>query len=375
MSLVDEHHAARERIASCSIPEIKTTEPEAHIESLPDTKLPLPSDTDSDSHTTDDDMLSSQHSIDTTTTTTTSTTMEEVPALPQKSSLRASRLLDLNIHKMVVEQPPFTQTAPHDVYLSSEEDASSSAGDFSDFDFESGSEDAEQSMKRRESHEDTARVISVVFAGKPSLVDLPRRSMSPSSNGSSSRPPSSLRRTSTDPVLGRRLSVCSSSGSSGILHPPRTSSMGPRKLEKQRPQFLSIDPYAAKAHMEDNETLKTPKTPTGMFKRTMSLVRKKSKPALHSAFLASRDNLSLITTTHHMEQVREMQEEPVIEEPQSAKEPPTYQEIIKAAKRRTHTPQPMSPMSPVTVPASPATPNSTRNRLRHFSARRRSIKA
>lgn len=339
---------------------------------LPDSKLPLPSDSDdsvAQLETTEDDIISSKD-------TTTITTMEVVPALPQKSSLRASRMLDLNIHKLAAEQPFITQSAPHDVYLSSEEDASSAAGDFSDFDFESGSEDSEKSIKRRESHEDTARVVSVVFAGKPSLVDLPRRSMSPSSNGSNSRPQSRLRRTSTDPILGRRLSICSSA-SSGILHPPRTSSMAiePRKLAKQRPQFLSIDPFATKAEAEERdeaEGLKTPKTPTGMFKRTLSLVRKKSKPALHSAFIQSRDSLALPTPTQHMAQVQEIQEEPMVEEPQSAKEPPpTYQEIIRAAKRRTHTPQPMSPMSP----ASPATPTGTRNRLRHFSARRRSIKA
>ncbi|CAM1508255.1 Fc.00g051030.m01.CDS01 [Cosmosporella sp. VM-42] len=356
MSLTKHHLLAREQGAD--IPDTQeAVQQHAQIEaSLPDSSAEF----ESQLHSPDDDMMAPQHT-------------ERAPALPEKSSLRASRLMDVNIHKLVAEnQPPFTQTAPHDVYLSSEEDASSSADDFSDFDFESGSEDSKPSVKRRESREDTARMVSVVFAGKPSIVDLPRRSMSPSSNGSNSRPPSRLRRTSTDPILGRRLSICSSASSS-ILHPPRTSSMGPRKLEKNRPQFLNIDPFAAKTEHDTEEQARpqTPKSP-GMFKRTLSLVRKKSKPALNAHYaMQSRDSLALPIPSHHMEQVQEVQEEPAPRQAQPIK-PITYNEIMKSAKRRTQT-QPMSPMSPMSEPATPLTPNGTRNRLRHFSARRRSI--
>lgn len=367
MSLVDPQIRTREHPAS--IPDITVTEQETHIESLLDSRRSDPSDTHENLETPDVEMISSEPS------TAPVTPMEGAPALPQKSSLRASRMLDLNIHKLAAEQPPFTQTAPlHDAYLSSEEDASSCTDDFSDFDFESGSEDSETSAKRRGSHEDTARVVSVVFAGKPSLVDLPRRSMSPSSNESTSRPPSRLRRTSTDlSSARRRLSIYSASASS-ILHPPRTSSISPRKLEKQRPNFLSIDPFAAKAAVEEKE--ETPKTPTAMFKRTLSLVRKKSRPSLNHAFNQSRDSLALPAQGyHHMEQVQEIQEEPVAEEPHPAiKGPFTYQEILKSAKRRTQT-QPISPMSPMSETTSPVTPNGTRHRLRHFSSsKRRSIK-
>ncbi|KAJ4319679.1 hypothetical protein N0V84_006233 [Fusarium piperis] len=321
------------------------------------------------------------------------------PALPAKSSLRASRVLDGLLKLTPGEQPPFTtQSAPHDVYLSSEEDASSSADDFSDFEFDSGSDESKSSSKRRDSHEDTARVVSVVYSGKPSMIHLPRRSVSPSSSSSeasssrpssrlssSSRPPSRLRRTSTLPVIDRRMSLCTSS-SGTILHPPRTSSMGSSRLEKQKPDFLSIDPFAIKSEPEtkddQNDRPKTPKTPTGMFKRTLSLVKKRSRPSLntHHATL-SRDNLSLFTPTFHMEQVRE---EPTTTDSnlqQSAPTPilnkaPTYHEILKTAQRRTST-APMSPMSPMSEPASPMTPNSTRSRIRQglaAAARRRSVR-
>lgn len=321
------------------------------------------------------------------------------PALPAKSSLRASRVLDDLLKLTPGEQPHFTtQSAPHDVYLSSEEDASSSADDFSDFEFDSASDKSQLSSKRRASHEDTARVVSVVYSGKPSMIQLPRRSVSPSYSSSeasssrpssrlssSSRPPSRLRRTSTLPVIDRRMSLCTSS-SGTILHPPRTSSMGNSRLEKQRPDFLNIDPFAIKSEPEtkddQNDRPKTPKTPTGMFKRTLSLVKKRSRPSLntHHATL-SRDNLTLFTPTFHMEQVRE---EPTTTDSNSQSAPipilnkaPTYHEILKTSQRRTST-TPMSPMSPMSEPASPMTPNSTRNRIRQglaAAARRRSVRA
>ncbi|KAH7152286.1 hypothetical protein B0J13DRAFT_259407 [Dactylonectria estremocensis] len=248
-------------------------------------------------------------------------TAEQAPALPERSARRASRMLDGIIipQKMATEDqpPPLTaQSIPHDVYLSSEEDASSSADDFSDFEFESSSDDSQQSSVRRGSQEDTARVVSVVFSGKPCIVNLPRRSISPSSSETSSRPPSRLRRTSTLPIIDRRVSISSSPSSSSvrssILHPPRTSSMLPsHRGEKQKPLFLSIDPFAAKADREDEHQnlgdVKTPKTPTGMFKRTLSLVRKRSRPSLNTYHNSlSQNNLpSFAMPSHHMEQVRE----------------------------------------------------------------------
>lgn len=340
----------------------------------------------------------------------TQSSANSAPALPEKSARRASRMLDGIIsHKLPTEdqQPPLsTQSAPHAVYLSSEEDASSSADDFSDFECDSSSEESRESSIRRGSQEDTARVVSVIFSGKPSIVDLPRRSMSPSSSSTvsetSSRPPSRLRRTSTMPVIDhRRASICVSSSasiksSSSILHPPRTSSMLPSsRLVKQKPLFLNIDPFAKPE--EPEEEPKRPKTPTGVFKRTLSLVRKRSRPTLNTHYSSlSRDNLSNMLSPHHMERVREESTPepapapktapalapapapaPAPARPVSSRGPVTYHEIVNSAKRRAQT-TPISPISPMSEPpASPMTPNggSTRHRLRFSSARRRSIKA
>ncbi|KAM0244966.1 hypothetical protein ACHAP5_005757 [Fusarium lateritium] len=335
---------------------------------------------------------SSRENTPTTTMIPTQRQLAAAPALPAKSSLRASRCLDgLLTQKLAEGQTPFS--THHDVYLSSEEDASSSADDFSDFESDSGS-DGSQSLDRRGSREDTAKMVSVVYAGKPSVIDLPRRSVSPSliseassrpssRMSTSSRPPSCLRRTSTLPVtlpvLDRRMSFCTTSSGS-VLHPPRTSSMATGRLEKQRPDFLSIDPFAAKARPESRDELterpKTPKTPTGVFKRTLSLVKKRSRPSLNTQFASqSKDNLSLFTPTLPMEQVREESSndfsdrapKPILHKA------PTYHEF---AQRRMSS-APMSPMSPMSEPASPMTPNSTRSRLRQglaAAARRRSVK-
>jgi hypothetical protein len=328
----------------------------------------------------------------------TKTTVEQAPALPERSARRASRMLDGILSVKLPsgdQQPPLsTQSAPHAVYLSSEEDASSSADDFSDFECESSSEESQKSSIRRGSQEDTARVVSVIFSGKPSIVDLPRRSMSPSSTSSvsdtSSRPPSRLRRTSTMPIIDhRRASICVSSSRSSVIstspvsHPPRTSSMLPSsRLVKQKPLFLNIDPFAKQ---EEPEEEKRPKTPTGVFKRTLSLVRKRSRPTLNTHYSSlSRDNLSNMLSPHHMEQVREESTPESAPAPKAApaaaprpvsRGPVTYHEIVNSAKRRAQT-APMSPISPMSEPpASPMTPNGTRHRLRFSSARRRSIKA
>ncbi|KAI6771881.1 hypothetical protein HG530_002839 [Fusarium avenaceum] len=335
---------------------------------------------------------SSRENTPTTTMIPTQRQLAEAPALPAKSALRASRCLDgLLTHKLAEDQAPFS--THHDVYLSSEEDASSSADDFSDFESDSGS-DGSRTLDRRGSREDTAKMVSVVYAGKPSVIDLPRRSVSPSliseassrpssRMSTSSRPPSCLRRTSTLPVtlpvLDRRMSFYTTSSGS-VLHPPRTSSMGTGRLEKQRPDFLSIDPFAAKARPETRdeptERPKTPKTPTGVFKRTLSLVKKRSRPSLNTSFASqSRDNLSLFTPTLPMEQVREESSNDFGDRPPKPilQKAPTYHEF---AQRRMSS-APMSPMSPMSEPASPMTPNSTRSRLRQglaAAARRRSVK-
>lgn len=313
---------------------------------------------------------------------------EQAPVLPQKSALRASRLLDNLVGlKLTMPDPPsFTQT-PHDEYMSSEEDASSTAGDFSDFEYDSSSDDVCPSpAKDRRSHEVTARVVSVIFSGKPSVVDVPqnRRSISPTSferrQSIMDLASQSLAQDESD-AKRRRMSVTSTSSDSistkptRAAHPPRSSSMQPpathNTLKKTKPAFLQIDPYAngsvysldvlqepKEAEQEDDRP-KTPRTPTKMFKgvaRTLSLMKRRSTPRMNQAFLStSTEHVPLATSPSK----RSILGEPLCEAPQEmgdeaaegtaaelAVPPPpqrppphphsaavTYDEIVRVAKR------------------------------------------
>ncbi|OAQ97589.1 hypothetical protein LLEC1_03519 [Akanthomyces lecanii] len=264
------------------------------------------------------------------------------PALPAKSALRASRLLATMPQKPPQDRPVLTHAAPHLVYLSSEEDGSSSADDLSDL--ESFDSDSEESLDGCVAHGEFARAVSVIFSGKPSMINLTGRSASLASFRSPSDD-GTLRGTLTEPVLGRIRSA---------------------SLDKRRPKFLHVDPFAAsKADKDDNDSLRASKTPTAMFSRAFSnLVKKRSRPVLSPA---TRDN-ELV----HMEQVGEEALEELHEEKESPKStsagPVKYQDIMAAAKKNV---QPSAP-----APATPTSPNSTRNGLRSFSlGRRMSVRA
>jgi hypothetical protein len=316
---------------------------------------------------------------------------EQPPALPQKSALRASRLLNAFDLKAPA-QPTVTETTPHDVYLSSEEDASSSADDFSDYDYESESEVSENG--RRKSHEDTARVVSVVFMGRPSIVEVVgiRRSISP--NSIEARRQSSLGSLSgsaassaTSATSSRRMST-SSTVASSVNHalPPRTSSMGLEMLNT-KPTFLSIDPFAHQANtesIEEGDVPKTPKTPTAMFKKTLSLVRKRSRPMLNAR--ANGSQTALTSPSVHdpsRDQLANVREEFPKHEEQTQtrtnnKPPPvTYNDILRSAKRNSHS-VPSTPLSPVPHSPMSATPVNEKKASRILSGfsmgRRKSMK-
>lgn len=323
----------------------------------------------------------------------------EAPALPEKSALRGSRMFDMDTKfQASVQSTELSQATPHDVYLSSEEDASSSADefDFSDYDWDSESEDPQSA--RRISHEDTARVVSVVFMGKPSLIHLApsRRSVSPNSIVAARGRASTA--SSVTPSLPRSLT---DSASSSIRHQsPRKNSLVSSLLSKKKPPFLQIDPYAngstysldtaPKQEAEEAVALKTPKTPTAMFKnmsKTLNLVRKRSRPSLNI-------EAPVPTAEEHPEDGHD--------EPQAAPPPApaarartesltgmrssslpsptvTYQDIIRAAKKNSRTTaSPISESqpqgSPLITPPTAAAAATKRGILGGLSARRRSVK-
>ncbi|KAK3325358.1 hypothetical protein B0H66DRAFT_529402 [Apodospora peruviana] len=334
---------------------------------------------------------------------------ETAPALPQKSALRpASRLLDNHGLKLggSIETATPCQATPLDVYLSSEEDASSEADDFSDYDYDSSNEDV-TSPTRMGSHEDTARVVSVIYSGKPSIVDLSlrRRSLSPSSTSTAGKRLSNA--SSHSPERDRPSSPASSMSSpSRSPQSGRKSSLLADIMTKKRPPFLNIDPYANGStyslelpkSADTPEDAKPPKTPTQILKgvgRTFSLVRKRSRPFLgnfspqpagqaprdpfatpvsarHSFTLSgdgpSRDNLTRVST---MPPSAGLDEQPPAQ-PRTPQTPVTYNDIVKAAKKNAMmVPPPQE--QPVSPSSSPET-GAKRGILSGLAARRRSIK-
>lgn len=329
-----------------------------------------------------------------------------VPALPQKSTLRGSRILDNHGLKLggAAEELAQGATTPHDVYLSSEEDASSDADDYSDYDYDSSVEDPDSPT--RTSHEITARVVSVVFAGKPSIVNL-SLSKKRSVSGSSSSP-----RTSTESVAKSITATASSPKSAAEERPVTpassiTSSTNLKRgsllsdiLSKKKPPFLSIDPYAngssytldipkALDSLESESPVKTPRTPTQILKgvtRSFSLSRKRSRPALavpkvDTSFTAPRPSTSStvskrsslqrsVNVDDEAQQGKEMDEDKDM-----AKTPQTlitYNDILRAVKKNSIM---MPPPSDVLSPTSPSTEKTTkRGILSGLAAKRRSIK-
>ncbi|KAF4594999.1 hypothetical protein GQ602_000612 [Ophiocordyceps camponoti-floridani] len=242
------------------------------------------------------------------------------PALPQKS---ASRLLASLSQKTAPEDRPILpHAAPHQMYLSSEEDASSSADDMSDLDeldWDAADSRKSSTSSSCSSREDTARVVTVVFHGRPSLVELVPRKSTGSTDGP--RPTPLMLRTATEPTLMRTRSN-SSESSAALKHPPRSSSMTPTGFQMRRPQFLTIDPFAS--HDSESITSRTPKTPSRMLKKTLSL----------------EQTMTLTTTlTPPSPPLEQLGEEPEDDLPPRAasaadhRESVTYQGIMKNAMR------------------------------------------
>ena len=227
------------------------------------------------------------------TTCQDGTTRLQAPTLPSKSALRASRVLDDMPHKLHLPSgnQVIPQAAPHEMYLSSEEDASSSADDFSDFEFDSDLDLSPGSPGSRSSQEDTARMVSVVFVGKPSVIYLSSRSISPTSTAATSV--SSPTQVSSDRAMARFLARRESQDrkSTSPVLPVRTSSRSPPATEFQRPEFLDSDPFAAAADQHDLQ--RKSRFNPGMLKKTFSLARKRSRAALNSPQAYLQDNMTV----------------------------------------------------------------------------------
>lgn len=265
------------------------------------------------------------------------------PVLPRRSELRTSKMLDTMSLKLdEARHSTLSQaSAPHEVYLSSEEDASSSAGDFSENGSDSDAEAPEERTSRKRSYEDTARAVEVVFAGKPTMVTVRR-------SGSSRNPA----RTSTFPLATR-----------GAEQPP--------KRHNTQPAFLDTDPY--------NE----PKA--SVLQKTIGLVRKRSRPLLNLSNISqsplgnSADNYSTASLVTPSSTTTEPGEDASGGRRRAPSMPPvktegggpvTYQDIMRNVRRN----EAGSPRSPVA--GSPVMPSKKSSILGGLSmGKRRSVRA
>ncbi|KAI2643688.1 hypothetical protein GGS21DRAFT_497735 [Xylaria nigripes] len=226
----------------------------------------------------------------------------EPPAIPKRSTLRASQFLD-SLRLNSIKSATKSLAAAHTVYMSSEEDASSSSGEFSDNDYEASDEESEKSPVRSSAQEITARVVSVVFVGKPSVVDLTtcRRPTSPPK-----RPQSELIRLAASSRLGTDLMRSRAEPQRNSTLAPVTSH--PKASLSPSPSFLSQDPFSNGPYTKRQSSLtfeptsspkpylSTPNTPTRALQRiqkTINLARKRSRPNLKVSPSSSASTSSL----------------------------------------------------------------------------------
>ncbi|TAQ83044.1 hypothetical protein B7494_g8632 [Chlorociboria aeruginascens] len=285
--------------------------------------------------------------------------ISQTPAVPPRSDKRTSRILDhvvLELNNVETSKrtdlEPQSMSDPHELYLSSEEDASFS-DDYEDslieFDSSNTNSDERAASSRassRGSQEDTARVVSFKLAGRPQIVHIPNSATnSPSSpqtrhpledttptSSPKHRRPSPLRLTqSSIHRLSISSSITSISTHNSSLYTqtqplPSTRKSGKMAanfthltslVTKHSHSFLTSDPFSATPSTPNEtpilgpssatptpSTDGTPKTPTGLgWKRGFNsrlnkvVTKRPSMPKLNLAYTSgsnpSKTNLSL----------------------------------------------------------------------------------
>lgn len=270
------------------------------------------------------------------------TIAQAVPAVPVKSAQRISRFLDiqtLEIKKADAEQTPVISAAPpHDVYLSSEEDASSSADDFSDCGSQSDSDMSQGSPLGCSLHELTARTITVVFKGKPSMVDLSAQALGQLPPRSTARPGAAnggLRRIPTDSALPRQSSYTTIKADS---KPARYSMYNAGDMDARRTshhQFLETDPFPH--HPTKRDSLQG--LPAEFTRRPGSL-RSRSKSTGRESMRSSSPSTRSIRSVSSLAQMAEERPSSRVEHHDA---PVEY-----AAPAKSHTAPTPSPLNPQT---------------------------
>lgn len=230
------------------------------------------------------------------------------PTLPPRSDKRGSMILDSLVKELekIGQDEDFSD--PHELYLSSEEDASESADDYDGALYSSADEDESQPTSPRtsirKSQEITARVVSIKFAGKPQVVEIhvqpARQSPAPEEKKSSATTTSQKHLTIIPPYCHLPKSRSSSSpvnSTANLQGPTATSNKAsditsvtqscqpistsnlPPFAPSFAPSFLVSDPFPATSPESDSKLGKS-----NFMQRTLHAAKK--RPSIQKLNLA-----------------------------------------------------------------------------------------
>ncbi|KAI9647306.1 hypothetical protein NHQ30_003690 [Ciborinia camelliae] len=221
--------------------------------------------------------------------------MSKAPTIPQRNSKRMSTLLNnatselkcvdrFEATKEVVEEQESEISDPHELYLSSEEDASLSDAD-SLLDFEAAPPSVCNGSRSSSSAsaQDTARVVSYTLVSKPRVVEIPRPTSFPSDPISRNSFPVNDYKTRHSVACIPSLAPIPSS------HPPRRSSRlsSPPRNSTRR---LSISSFGALSKLNTNyanaSSIIPPQQPSKLNSNTTFLQPASATSPQH-AFLSS----------------------------------------------------------------------------------------
>ncbi|ESZ93086.1 hypothetical protein SBOR_6516 [Sclerotinia borealis F-4128] len=223
----------------------------------------------------------------------------KIPTIPQRNSKRTSTILN-NVmtelkcmdgfeatKEVVVEEPESEISNPHELYLSSEEDASLSDTDsILDFEIAPPAKHPGPRSSSRASAEVTARVVSFTLVSKPRVVEIPRPTSFHSNPTSRNVSPV------TDYQIRHSVAGIASLAPIPSPHPPRRSSRqsSPRRSSARR---LSISSLGALSKINTNypnaSSMTLPQQPSKLNSTTTFLqpVSASSNPSPQHAFLSS----------------------------------------------------------------------------------------
>ncbi|KAI1816740.1 hypothetical protein GGS20DRAFT_174501 [Poronia punctata] len=290
----------------------------------------------------------------------------EPPTIPKRNTLRTSRLLD-SLRLDSIESATKSLNTTDNAYLSSEEEASSTADDDLDYDYESSSEESEKSSVSRKSQEVTARAVSVVFVGKPSMIHL-----------ANNRSPVSPPKRPQSEFFGR--AVSSSFGTASLRNRPehrKASLASIRDLPSESPSFLNQDPFrdnpytrreslptieAAPSSGPVPRLSRTPSTAFHRLSKTISLARKRSRPNLKAVANSPSTSTLNLPGLNTVQETGGITAKADIISPAGSttpQTPVTYNEVVRAARRGSvvspNTTQPPPPPA-LARPPSPISP-------------------